>query len=78
MCEHIPTAITPTTAAANHGHAPNTVMVLTLSDNDNFSPETKGYISEQGLKRENRDLEKSCKNVMWVGPGNQRTGHPPL
>lgn len=51
MCGYIPTAITPTAAAADHGHQPNTMMALALSDNGHFRPETKGCISDQGLKR---------------------------
>lgn len=76
MCGHIPRAVTPATAAADHGHLPNPVMVLTW--NDHSKPKIKGCISDQGLKWEDSDLGKVCQNVMWVGPGHQGTGHPPL
>lgn len=65
------TATTPATAEADPGHLPNTGMVLTWNDNDNFIPESKGYISNRGLKTEDGDMERACQNFLGVGPAPQ-------
>jgi len=67
MSGRIPPATAPATAGADPGHLPNTAMVLTRNDDENFIPETEGYISNQGLRREDGDMEKACQNFTSVG-----------
>lgn len=42
--------------------------MLTWYDEENFIPETKGFIFNQGLRKEDGDMEKACQNFTAVGP----------
>lgn len=45
---HVPMAMTPATATADHRHPASSARALTWNDNDNFIPETTGWRERPG------------------------------
>lgn len=52
--------------------------VLTWNDDENFIPETKDYISNQGLRREDGGHGEGLPKFHVSGPGTQDMWHLPL
>lgn len=77
LSRHISPATTPATAAANHRHLLNTVTGLTLNENENRIPETKGCISHQGEKTKAGTQERLAKiSQGWAWKAKYRTPSP--